>query len=497
MNIIELFDKLELNREAIAGYTASDVIRVEKQLNVERKINPEIDANTAANLVHALRDFAEPFVFVLGNRHLCNFFTGKDLPRKRFPEYPINVDQDAVRNFIARFLADDLELRLDKALADERFGSVRELLIVGDYLPEESMHRLEKRMTGKLEFGIGRMPREGKVEVSGIGYMRLMSFYEVLSHFSSIEMDEKIRIVINRTSDMYNSKREAKFASDIMICLPSYKAFDEDLNRVTGGNRGIVSGNTSSGSKSSGSGWASSGRIIFIVIIIIVKLAIFSSKCSRDDSNNYNSYDNGYGVGTGSGIDNSAYQLRINDAIAENFADYLSMYNRDSIADLKPIDSIKTGQNPFLARFTNRIGSYVHYAGEQSTITNRSPYDIVLLEYANEAALNIPLNAYYIKSGHKFTLNVANKNDYIPEYSFYFGNNLASFKADKTNIKRNDSLNELRFTKLAPYCREILGKKFSIAHDVTIIKDGGHLKMKSEGLKGVTDSLTKQGEYIF
>jgi hypothetical protein len=498
MNIIELFDKLELIKEAIAGYTAGDVIRVEKQLNVERKINPEVDANTATSLVHALRDFPNPFIFVLGDRHLYNFFTGKDLSRKRFPENNIEVDREKVRGFIARFLGDELEFTLDKALADERFGTIRELLAVSEYLPEESLHRLEKRVTGKLEFGIGRMPREGKIDTSGIGYMRLMSFYEVLSHFSSIEMDEKIRIVINRTSDMYNSKRERKFASDVMICLPSYKAFDDDLNRIMAGNRGVVSsGNTISGSGSSGSGWASSGRIIFIVIIIIVKLVIFSSRCSNN--NDYNNYGTGYGGNSGlnEALSTYKYETRRNDVRAAAFFDYLTMYDRETLTDIKPADTIKTGQNPYKRRFFQKLANIHDLPGQLVTFANRTPYDMILFEFADSSAFNMESDAYFIKSGHKLDVKISNTGNTRQEYSFYFGNDLAMFKSANDTIYVNDTLNSFRFMKIAPYSRDILNKKFRFVHDVTVSKDGNHLRMKSEGLKGVTDSLTKQGEYVF
>jgi hypothetical protein len=498
MNIIELFDKLELNRDAITGYTASDVIRVEKQLNVERKINPEIDTNTASNLVQALRDHAPAFVFVLGNRYLYNFFTNKDLPRKHFPEYPPALDEETIRNFIGRFLADDLELRLDKALASDRFGSIRELLTVADHLPEESLHRLEKRITGKLEFGIGRMPREGQIDTSGIGYMRLMSFYEVLSHFSSIEMDDKIRIVINRTSDMYNTKRERKFASDVMTCLPSYKAFDDDLNRVTNGNRDLVSSaNTYSGSgTSSGSGSGISGRVVFIVIILILKLIVFGSKCSNDSSSN--TYDNGYNNGPSfDNLSGYTYEMRRNDVGAAEFFDYLALYNRDSVGIVRAIDTIKTGQNPFGDMFTQKLANVNNLPGDQATFTNRTPYDIVLFEFADKSAFNMASDAYFIKSGHKLAVKISNTGSIKQEYCFYFGNDLSSFRADGKVIKRRDSLNEYRFRKPAPYCRDILNKKFRFSHDVTITKNGGQLKLKSEGLEGVTDSLTKQGEYVF
>ena len=492
MNIIELFTRLELRRDAISGHSANDIIRIEKQLNVERKLNPDIDTNTAANLISALRDYPRALQMVLSIRHLYNFFTGKDLARKAFPEYLPDVSEEEVRAFISRFLSDDLELRLDQALTNERFSTIRDFLTVKQYLPEESLHRLEKRVTGKLEFGIGRMQREGAIDTSAIQYMRLMSFYEVLSNFRSIELDDKIRIVINRTSDMYNSRREAQFASDVMVCLPSYNAFDDELNRVTQGNSKIINGATLSRSSSS-SGSGMSGRVVFLVIILIIKVIIFSSKCSNDNSSSY-------GVGN-SGYEpyGYTYDMRQGDVQASENLDYLAAFDRDSVTEIKSVDTLKTGQNPFKSSLVRRIP--INYKSNEKpadvTFSNDSPYDLILLEYGGVIQVNAPEDAHFIKSGEKLTLTLLTTGEVRDEFTFYFGNKLASFKSSGTELTRRDSLPEVRFRKPAPYSREILNKRFKFVKDVTISKTGGQLKISSPGMEAVTDTLQKPDEFVF
>lgn len=492
MNIVELFGKLGLDRGAILRHTAGDVIRVEKQLNVERKLNPEIDANTAANLILALRDYAGPFIFVLSNRHLYNFFTGKDMPRKLFPEVLPDENHDSVRYFIARFLADDFELRIDKALAADKFGSIREVLTQADYLPEESLHRLEHRMAGRLEFAIGRMPRESVIDITGIGYMRLMSFYEVLSHFSSIEMDDKIRIVINRTSDMYNTKRERQFAADVMVCLPSYKAFDEELNRVTSGNRNVAS---SYGSRFSPSESKSgvSGRVVFVVIVLLVKLVIVMGRCSGNDS--YETDSSGYGSGDVGPI--YTYEERSNDVKVEEFFDYLTMFDRDSVNHLKPVMTIETGDNPFQSIFSQKKFDIDKRHIIDVKVANNTPFDAILFEFAGGNLYRAPSYAYFIKSGDELTVKIPKSGGIGNDYAFYFGNELSTFTSGKAETQGKSSMHECRFRKTAPYCREILYKKFRFSSDVDITRNGGQIKLNSKGLKSLNDSLAKPGEYGF
>jgi len=494
MNIIELFGKLELDRDAILRFTAGDVIRVEKQLNVERKLNPEIDTNTAANLILALRDYADEFVFVLSNRHLYNFFTGKDMMRKYFPEVLPAQSAERVRNFIGRFLSDDLELRLDRAIASEKFGSIRELLTQSDYLPEEALHRLERRMVGKLEFGIGKMPREGAIDTTGINYMRVMSFYEVLSHFSSIEMDEKIRIVINRTADMYNTGREKQFAADVMVCLPSYKAFDDDLNRVTSGNRSIASSSRSSYSGSESKSGVS-GRVIFIVIVLIVKLVIVMGRCSTSNSS-YEVNNDGYGSGDGIGPIYT-YEQRSNDVKVEEFFNYLTMFDRDSVSNIKPVTTIKTGDNPYEGIFNDKKFDTNKMQTNNVKVVNTTPFDVILFEFAGGNLYRGASYAYFIKSGDELSLKVPASGGIGHDYAFYFGNELSAFTSGKAEVERKSSMREYRFRKTAPYCREILYKKFRFSSDLTISKNGGQIRLKSQSLEVLNDSLAKPGEYGF
>ncbi|MGK4566651.1 hypothetical protein [Flavobacterium sp. 3HN19-14] len=43
MNVIALFEKLELDKSAVGNFTAEDIIRVEKKLNATLRADPEID----------------------------------------------------------------------------------------------------------------------------------------------------------------------------------------------------------------------------------------------------------------------------------------------------------------------------------------------------------------------------------------------------------------------------------------------------------------------
>ena len=122
MNIIELFEELKIDKNNILLFSAEDIIRVEKQINVERRINPEIDSKTSENLILALKEYKEELLFVLSNRILFNFLTHNNLAKNHFLNYNLNVSEEKMKRFIGLFLADDLisffSLKLSKTSPD-------------------------------------------------------------------------------------------------------------------------------------------------------------------------------------------------------------------------------------------------------------------------------------------------------------------------------------------------------------------------------------------
>ena len=84
MNIIELFEKLNLDRGESYQFSAEEIIKIEKRINVEKKLNPEIDNNVASNLVLALKNYPQEFDFLVNDFVLYNFFAKSKYPRSHF-----------------------------------------------------------------------------------------------------------------------------------------------------------------------------------------------------------------------------------------------------------------------------------------------------------------------------------------------------------------------------------------------------------------------------
>ena len=101
MNILELFEKLNLEKGINPHFSPEEVIKIEKRINVEKKLNPEIDANVASNLVLALKNYPEEFNFLVADFQLYNFFANTRYPREEFNGKKANPER--IRYFISQF----------------------------------------------------------------------------------------------------------------------------------------------------------------------------------------------------------------------------------------------------------------------------------------------------------------------------------------------------------------------------------------------------------
>lgn len=486
MNIIELFEKLHLDRQKITSLTPEEIIRIEKQLNAEKKIDEEIDTNTANNLIEALRNYAAPFAFIAGKRVLYNLFSKKDYTRNSFVYETAAVDPDQVKVFMSRFLEEDLLLASDRYLSKNRYAEVSNFLDWKDYIPEDILFRIKRKLLGKMDYVLtvlNTMPVGYEQDIAYIGYG---SFYELLNHFSSIETDDKIRILLNLIVDSYNATKSS-FSGTVLLSMATYNAFDDTLTAVMQKNRAVVVTPKSSGSSFS---WFPVRLAVFVVIAFL-KLILFTSKCSSNEPTVASSpFDFNTAVGN---INASQEQ----DAIAQQqqvgyYYNYLTNYDKSEAKDSISYMGVKTGENPFTGLYYNRITN-LNQDDDAIKFTNRSGYDVVVLQNKALHGGDAPYGAYFVKANESFILYVGPA---LYSYSFYFGNKMASF-GHASAYMRGDRLQELRFSQLPDNCRQMLDKKFKVQADV-LISGKKNIKLVSEGLSCVNDSLQKDiGKYTF
>lgn len=481
MNIIELFENLNINKEKTLHFTPDEIIRIEKQINVEKKLNPDVDVNVASNLVDALRNYPEEFQFIANDRILYNFFSKKSYYRDHFPKENIEIDNEKVKSFIGKFLEEDLALFFDRKLTENKFEEMHDLLRYKDFFLEDILYKVAKKGEGKLDLALSNLHSEN-VNYSKILYIKEVYFYVFLSHFSTLELDDKVKSLLNVVVDIYNVDKRSDFAGTTMISMSNYTAFDDDLAETLEGNKKVVQSNingrteTSSGS-SSGFSW----KTFLIVIFILLKVALIGNRCSSNDSSS--NYDYNQNNDTYDNVTSASEKRTIDEYYTEwhskidTFKTFLTHYDRDIIANVSYNDSIKSGENPFESFYECKN---VSQSNNFLKFTNTTNYDVIVLE--NSVAydtIKVPRQAYFIKAKQSADVDIMNNNGAI--FNFYVGKKLGSFHNQNEKLYvRNHSVVEPRFSELIKNAREIIDVDYTFGNDdVTLSIENGQFVANS------------------
>ncbi|WP_316634354.1 hypothetical protein [uncultured Flavobacterium sp.] len=279
MNIIELFEELKIDKNNILLFSPEDIIRVEKQVNVEKRINPGIDVNVANNMILALKEYRKELYFIVSNRILYNLFSKKNYSRHNFPSPQREYDCEKIQSFINKFLNDDLVLFFDQNLSQNKFDFITDIFDFKDCFPEDALFQLNKKLNGKLDSILVNLSQNNSQNMVAISYVEYRSFYVLLSYFSSIEMDNKIRSLVNIVSERYNANKLSDFYMTCISSMQGYVAYDPSLTDILVSNREAVVSNSSDRDSSSSSGGVS-GKTIFFMILAAIKILSLFAKCS-------------------------------------------------------------------------------------------------------------------------------------------------------------------------------------------------------------------------
>ncbi|WP_395065566.1 hypothetical protein [Flavobacterium sp.] len=282
MNIIELFENAGIYKENATRFTFDDTVKIQKQIEIERSQNPNIDGATATNLTLAMNDYPKELLFISGNRILYNFFAKKNHSRTRFmSDIKNEASPEAVKLFIDKFLSDDLNAFFDKKITENRFDDIEDLLVVKEYLPQNALDKLNKKVSEKLDLVVEKLEKNPTIEDSiSFNFIKHRSFYDLLSHFRSLENDEKIKKLMNlMSSTLVNFDIKISFLNPMMLAMSNYKAVDNDLANLLKSNKDdtIVRTQKTSGNSSSA---LSTGSMI-VLAIVVIRLILLMVRCSR------------------------------------------------------------------------------------------------------------------------------------------------------------------------------------------------------------------------
>jgi hypothetical protein len=280
MNIIELFEKATIHIENQSNFTSNDVVKVKQQLEVERTNNPNLDSNVATNLISAMNENPNELLLISNNRILYNFFAKTNHSRNRFlSEAKINTTNEAVQNFVEKYLNNDLETYFDEKISKNRFEELDDFLTVKEYLPQNSLNKLSTKLAEKFD-GVLDAIEKNTTDISTFTFIKQRSFYDLLSQFRSVDNDRRVKELLNvMTSTLVSLDIKALYLNPMMLAMGNYKPINDDLANVLKSNKDeteIRTQKTSSSSGSSMSTWS-----VIALIIIVIRLILLMARCSQ------------------------------------------------------------------------------------------------------------------------------------------------------------------------------------------------------------------------
>jgi hypothetical protein len=378
-----------------------------------------------------------------------------------------------MHDFVILFLEPSLTLFSTQNIEQNQFEELAKLLENKLFIPEKVIASWNIKAIDKIDFALARI-HETVNQSADISYIKNRSFYDFLSHFKSIELDEKVRLLSFKMDKIYKKNSRLTLAHETLFALSYYQSFEEDLSSELLLHRSKVEYKKANSSSSSIElrtilSIALGVIALFGITIFIYKIATNSNSVSDPSSTESNA--------TEPVLDRYYTSMKPK---VDSLNRYLTDYDSSSCLNLKYLKNIKTGDNPFKFLFNN--GSYAKIP-TGVTIHNESEFDVVLFEKAILFdSIKMPQQAVFVRSNQSIELaTLGDPSNRI--FSFYAGKKLATFHAEnELPIVVENSVEEPRFKELASNAKSLLAKDYYLANDLFLKSKNGIIVLDSKNL---------------
>ncbi|MFN7331490.1 MAG: hypothetical protein ACK5SB_00685 [Flavobacterium sp.] len=352
-------------------------------------------------------------------------------------------------------------------------------MVYDAFFREDLVQGILRKCTQKIDFAVSQF-HNSRTDTARIAYIKTSSFYRFLNFFTTPELDDKIRTLLNSVVDAYNDKTHSS-ADTVMVAMAVYKPFDEELEETLRNNRDVVFGNPNTTSRStSGFNW----RVFFVIVFILFKVAVISNRCDNDSNTTPVEFEGLKIDSSQVKIDRYYTQMRFK---IDSFQVFLTQFDPSKITQVKPKDRLVTGSNPFTTFYNDPPAN-----AEMKTfqiIRNKSDYEVIVLEHiVVYDSIKMPTKAHYIKPFSTLQLNTSDQAKRI--LNFYAGRKLASFQdPTKHYFIGNHSEVEYRFSVLAPNAKALLQEDCLYTGTIELLAERGVLRVTEKEGNSVAQSL--------
>ncbi|PWS27912.1 hypothetical protein DHW03_10100 [Pedobacter yonginense] len=257
-----------------------DIIKIEKILKAEAKLNPQVKINDIENLITFLRNYRGRFIPILKNKNISTIVTGKEATINFARFDPENIPAETLHDFEEAFSSNILEY-LRQCIRNNKWNSLRSIFmnytfLVGDATRDEIYQILKL----KNQAIISAIYNNQFVDyVKNNSYCADIQYYSMLSTIDQHFFDDDILAINNIICEKQKTTVHNKvFLGKILYAASYFNAYTESLKETLENNQQIAlqwvyPNETISNSSSTSSTTMTAIVISIIVVVIIIAVA--------------------------------------------------------------------------------------------------------------------------------------------------------------------------------------------------------------------------------
>lgn len=255
-----------------------DIIKVEKILKAEAKLNPEVKVNDIENLISFLRTYRSKFIPILKNKNINIIVTGKQatINFARFDHE--NIPAETLQEFEQAFSSNISEY-LKQCIRNNKWNSLRSIFInysflVGDATRDEVYQNLKLKNQSIIS-AIYNNQYVGYVQLNP--YSADIQYYSMLSTVDQHFFDDDILAINNIICEKQKNTVQNKiFLGKILYAASYFNAYTDSLKETLENNQQIALQWIYPNEPISNSDSTSSTTMTVIIIAIVVVVIIIA-----------------------------------------------------------------------------------------------------------------------------------------------------------------------------------------------------------------------------
>lgn len=511
MKLIQLAKIFKLQDLDLSAFSKDDAIKLEKQIKLERKLNPDLNQNDVDDLLKIIHEFPREFAILLNDKRLLKLLEGKKVEEEQEFISTYQNGLDELKNVFVQYFEEAYLDAFKSFIRAKDFKSATQLFYYSFLISENLKLEIQELLINQLNVAKTIISSKPKGFFNELNHLVEEDFYLLLKAANSIEIKDAFKEFYNVVVDFFNDKFAHHFnAHKVLIKSANYVSDDEDLDELILRNFLLLSKNDrnqhSNEGRSpsfnrnerryheseSGNG-AQTIKVLFSIILVLIFIAriINSASNSRSSYNKYEylpkQYENVYPeYKAPTYVSEVTYNIENESKLLA----YLNAGLNNDIEDYTPV-SIKNGENPFA--FSEQNYSELNYSDTNSVyIHNMTKYDLIVIKFNKGPDMSSEYkDAYFIKSQQTLNINLYSSLVSDEVVHLYFGNNLATYNlpSEVNSYFENEELIEgPRFLDLPGKTDNISKINFRFKNQVIVAESADIIKIHSNFMTYYYDS---------